>query len=170
MEAVRENSTSTLTREMNWPKHWLPKPWVLALHKKFSLLYLAKFANSFPDQETVNEWSSLWAEGLAGIDGEQVKFGLSYCAQKHEWPPTVAEFRACCEARPRAIASLPRQARIDPQEGIKRVAAITAKLQSKPIDGRAYWRRVLDNPTVTTATLQFAHEALANLSGGKEAA
>lgn len=171
METVaKRNSTSTPTPGASWPKNWLPKAWVLALHKKFSLLYLAKFANSFPDQETVDEWASLWAEGLSGIDGDQIKFGLSYCAQKHEWPPTCSEFLACCKALPKAVTALPAPTRIDREEGIKRVAQIASRLQSRPIDGRAYWSRVLSDPTINSRTRQFANEALAILNGEKEAA
>lgn len=137
----------------------------MALHKKFSLMYLQKFTSCFVDPGTVDEWAVLWAENLAGLSGNEIKFGLSYCAQKHEWPPTTAEFIACCKALPKAVTALPAPASIDRAEGIKRVAAIAAKLQSKPVDGRAYWNRVLSNPNINAMTMRFAIEALEILDG-----
>lgn len=38
----------------------------------------------------MNEWS----EGLTGITGDQIKFGLE--SWKNDWPPSMDEFRDCC--------------------------------------------------------------------------
>lgn len=156
-----ENSTYKPQAEKSWPTHWLPKPWVMALHKKFSLLYLQKFTSAFPDDETIDEWASLWAESLGGLDGDQIKFGLSYCAQRHEWPPTTAEFLACCKALPRATERLPYNPPIDRVAGSRRLAEIVAKLaepKSKPV---LHWRRVMATPGLPEISYRYAREALA---------
>lgn len=135
------------------------------------MMYLGKFTSSFQNQETIDEWCSVWAEGMAGLSGEQIKAGIAYCGQKHEWPPTMAEFRACCKTGPaKVFPKLPAPVGIDRHEGIKRVTAITAKLQSKHIGGNAYWNRVLSDPNTKQSTRQFATEALAILNGEKESA
>ena len=96
-----QNSTSTQRAGDCWPRHWMPKAWALALHRRLSMTYLTRFTSSFADEQTVNEWAAVWAEGLAGITGEQLKIGLVYSAQHHEWPPTCAEFLTCCKSRPK---------------------------------------------------------------------
>lgn len=169
VQGNRASSTYTPTGENSWPNHWLPKPWAVALHRKLSLAYLGKFANSFPDQETIDEWVVMWAEGLAGMDGEQIKHGLLYCQRNHEWPPTMGEFIAACKARPKPFVSLPAPSRVDSAEGIKRVANIVSRLRPKVTDGRAYWRAMLDDPTIKPETRRFATEALAILNGDTEA-
>jgi len=125
-----------------------------------SLLYLAKFTSSFPDQETVDEWASLWAEGLAGIDGEQIKFGLSYVAQKHEWPPTLAEFRACCEARPKPDVPLLPVVLVASERVHGIVAQVKEKMSQapKPV---LHWRKVLATPGLPEISYRYAKEALA---------
>lgn len=135
----------------------------MALHRKLSLAYLGNFSRSFPDQETIDEWVSMWGESLGGLDGEQVKHGLLYCQKNHPFPPTVGEFRAACEAKPKPHVAPPQHQGVGSAEGIKRVASIMSGLKNRPIDGRAYWRKIIDDPTTSAYTRQFAHEAMANL-------
>jgi len=80
---------------------------VLAIHKKFCLLYLTKFAASFPDDETLDEWCELWGAGLAGFSGEQIKEGLRRTALESQWPPTLSEFRGFCGLPQSAFPKLP---------------------------------------------------------------
>jgi len=108
----------------------------------------------------------MWAQSLAGIDGEEIKYGVEYCRANHKWPPTIAEFLIACKAKPKQFVSLPAP-RIDPEESTKRMAKIMSGLQVKSINGRAYWRKVLDDPTTNPYTRRFAHEALAILTGGQ---
>lgn len=131
----------------------------MALHKKFSLLYLQKFTSAFPDEETIDEWASLWAESLAGLDGDQIKFGLSYCAQKHEWPPTTAEFRACCLALPRAV---PKQivAPINKRVGAEKMAELLQFAMKMP-PPKEHWRNVLSTDGLPSISYRYAREALA---------
>lgn len=108
----------------------------------------------------MDEWASLWAEGLSGLDGEQIKFGLSYVATKHEWPPTMAEFRACCEARPKP-EPLRLPVKLIPAEQVHGIVAATkAKLTGlpKPIE---HWRKVLATTGLPDISYRYAKEALA---------
>lgn len=108
----------------------------------------------------------MWGQSLAGLQGNEIKHGVEYCRANHKWPPTIAEFIAACKSAPKPFVSLPSPKGISNEDGIKRVESVLKGLrQNKPIDGRAYWRKVLDDPTTKPGTRQFAHEALANLNG-----
>lgn len=155
-----ENSTHTPTAEASWPRNWLPKHWATALYRRFAMMYLGKFTSSFQNQETIDEWCSVWAEGMAGLSGEQIKAGIAYCGQKHEWPPTMAEFRACCKTGPaKVFPKLPA-----PRGGTDRsrevVAAINTISNGSKLIGAAYWRKVQNTPNLPQITYQFAKEAL----------
>ncbi len=67
------------------------------------MMYLEKFSRFFPDQETIDDWCATWGEGLAGITGEEIKYGLEIVVKQHQWPPTMGEFRACCKAAPKPV-------------------------------------------------------------------
>lgn len=158
-----ENSTHTHTHPKYWPENWLPKPWVMALHKKFSTLYQQKFSSCFPSQEAVDDWSEVWAEALAGFDGEEVKTGLDYCRDNHQWPPTCAEFKAACKSRPKPVLALPQPPR-DSEQGKRRIGEILGMLKSKPVDGKAYWNKVLETKGLPPISYEYAKKALHNLS------
>jgi hypothetical protein len=158
-----ENLTSTATQEKSWPENWMPKPWATALHRKFSMLYLQKFTSCFQDQETIDEWCECWAEALAGLEGAQIKAGLEYSRDHHIWPPTCAEFRAACKARPKAMIALP-PPKTDKEIGKRRVAEILSTLAgNKPVSGRAYWKKVLETKGLPESTYEFGRKALHNL-------
>ena len=94
-----ENSTFTAPAEKHWQEHWLPKAWLAALHKRLGLIYGQRFTSTFQRQETIDDWHEVWAEGLAGITAEQMRYGLSILRKTNaEWPPTMHEYRDCCKA------------------------------------------------------------------------
>ena len=158
-----ENSTYTPQVEKLWPEQWLRKSWAHALHGKFRMLYMTKFTSSFQDQPTIDEWCEVWAEALAGFDGDQIKIGLDYCKDNHQWPPTCAEFKAACKSRPKPMLALPEPPR-DSENGKRRIAEILGMLKSKPINGREYWAKVLATEGLPPDTYKFAHQALHNLN------
>jgi hypothetical protein len=135
----------------------------MALHKKFSTLYQQKFSSCFQSQEAVDDWSEVWAEALAGFDGEEVKTGLDYCRDNHQWPPTCAEFRAACKSCPKPVLALPQPPR-DSEQGKRRIGEILGMLKSKPVDGKAYWNKVLETKGLPAISYEFAHKALHNLN------
>ena len=158
-----ENSTYTPTHEKSWPENWMPKPWATALHKKFSLLYLQKFTSCFQDQEAVNDWCEVWGEALGGLEGEQIKAGLDYARDHHQWPPTCAEFKAACKSRPKATIALPGPPNTDTENGKRRVAEILATLKAKPVNGKEYWSKILATKGLPSISYEYAHKALHNL-------
>ena len=78
----------------------LPINWISALFLRFQAIYGHKFTSTIQGIEDIA--TTEWANGMAGITGEQIKSGLEKCAQKklqpgeQGWPPTLAEFRALC--------------------------------------------------------------------------
>ena len=158
-----ENSTYTPQVEKLWPEQWLRKSWAHALHGKFRMLYMTKFTSSFQDQPTIDEWCEVWAEALSGFDGDQIKIGLDYCKDNHQWPPTCAEFKAACKSRPKPMLALPQPPR-DSENGKRRIGEILGMLKSKPINGREYWAKVLATEGLPPDTYKFAHQALHNLN------
>ena len=158
-----ENSTYTPQVEKLWPEQWLKKSWAHALHGKFRMLYMTKFTSSFQDQPTIDEWCEVWAEALSGFDGDQIKIGLDYCKDNHQWPPTCSEFKAACKSRPKPMLALPQPPR-DSENGKRRIGEILGMLKSKPINGREYWAKVLATEGLPPDTYKFAHQALHNLN------
>ena len=159
-----QNSTSTRPAGDCWPKHWLPRHWAMALHRKFSLMYLSRFTSTFPDQETVLEWASLWAEHLSGLTGEQIKFGLDFCAQRLEWPPTTAEFRQCCEALPRPAPPRLDPPSIDRERALAAIARIKALIGTPRRPGKGWAEKIVARHArgmvVNDYALRLAREAL----------
>ena len=158
-----ENSTYTPQVEKLWPDHWLKKSWTLALHGKFRMLYMSKFTSCFPDQQTIDEWSEVWAESLSGLDAEEIKAGMDYCRDHHPWPPTCGEFRAACKSRPKPVLALPQPPR-DSEQGKRRIGEILGMLKSKPVDGKAYWNKILATRGLPVISYEYAHKALHNLN------
>ncbi|MFD2112038.1 hypothetical protein [Thiorhodococcus fuscus] len=39
-----------------------------------------------------------WAEGLAGLSGEDIRCGIAWVRANSGWPPSIAEFRSACRA------------------------------------------------------------------------
>jgi hypothetical protein len=97
-----ENSTFTPTRETNsqkpWNKEWLERSWIVALHKRFSAIYLQKFTSAFPDDECFEEWAGNWGETLKGCTGAQIKYALDRVGKESVWPPSSVEFYQLCQA------------------------------------------------------------------------
>lgn len=120
-------------------------------------MYMEKFSRFFPDQETIDDWCATWAEGLAGITGDEMKYGLEILARQHEWPPTLMEFRACCKAAP-----APHFPRIEaPKHGVTPHAqacmAEIARILAKPRRIDSWWKEVLELERQGKPTSVAAH-------------
>lgn len=82
----------------------LPINWISTLFLRFQSIYGHKFTSTIQGIEDIA--TTEWANGMAGITGEQIKCGLEKCAKKklnpgeQDWPPTLAEFRALCLPEP----------------------------------------------------------------------
>lgn len=73
----------------------MPIQWVSALFSKFQVRYGHKWVSVIEgiEETAVTEWS----QGLAGLTGEQIKFGLDNLTD--EWPPSLPAFRAACTGK-----------------------------------------------------------------------
>lgn len=66
--------------------------WVTALFKKLQARYGHKWSTAIEGIEKVAVTE--WAEGLAGLSGEQIKTGLD--TWDNDWPPSMPEFKNAC--------------------------------------------------------------------------
>jgi len=39
-----------------------------------------------------------WAEGLAGLSGDDIRCGIAWVRDNSDWPPSISEFRSACQA------------------------------------------------------------------------
>ena len=75
--------------------------WVTTLFAKFQARYGNKFSSCYPSTEVIKLAIAEWGEGLAGLEGTDVKRGLD--SWQGEWPPSLVEFKnACKEHRTKA--------------------------------------------------------------------
>jgi len=123
-----------------WRESWMKESWVRALHKRFSILYTAKFTSCFPDEETLDEWCQVWAQGLWSITAEQLAYAVEKVARECEWPPTVAEFRALCLSLPMPhVPSLPAPRRVKSEFAETQMAEIREMLANTRPAGN-WWK------------------------------
>lgn len=143
----------------------LPINWISALFLRFQAIYGHKFTSTIQGIEDIA--TTEWANGMAGITGEQIKCGLEKCAQKklqsgeQDWPPTLAEFRALClpervPAAHRDYIQLPR-----PKHAPEKMDEITPQLRAAvghngkrnsvmlPGEGYADYRRAYEQSGMT---------------------
>jgi len=161
-----ENSTSISPQGKVWPERWLKKSWIRGLYQKFSLLYLQRFTGNFPDEETIEEWCEVWAGGLSGMSGDQLRHGLGYVGQHSEWPPSIAEFRAACESLPKPVLpSLERPRGAATAHGLAQIAKINEMLAEGFRPPGKWWAhdimaRVERGERLLPVQIQYAMEAL----------
>jgi hypothetical protein len=61
------------------------------------------------------------------------------------------------------MLALPQPPR-DSEQGKRRIGEILGMLKSKPVDGREYWKNVLETKGLPAIAYEFAHKALHNLN------
>lgn len=76
----------------------LPSEWIERLFERLSARYGNKFAAMWAgiSPEAIKRE---WAEGLAGFSRDELVEGMRASLDR-EWPPNLAEFRACCRPAP----------------------------------------------------------------------
>ena len=142
-----ENSTPFSTSQKSLPRNWMQ-----ALHRKLSMIYMEKFTRFFPDDATVEDWMQTWGDELHDLTGEEIKYGLAVLAKDNPWPPTMAEFRACCKAAPKPY--------LPTLEAPKRVKSAHAEVCMAKI------RLMMENPR--KPGVWWKREVFNNLSLGKK--
>ena len=68
--------------------------WVDSIFKKMHGIYLNKWTSQFHSESDVDIARGEWAEGLAGMTGDQIKLALDKCRKEFVWAPSIAEFRS----------------------------------------------------------------------------
>ena len=173
-----ENSTFTPTRETNsqkpWNKEWLERSWIVALHKRFSAIYLQKFTSAFPDNECFEEWAGTWGESLKGCTGAQIKYALDRVGKEWVWPPSSVEFYQLCQAgkEPEPFLRLPPPKPLS-DVGVAAMAKIKEMLKQKPPSKDWAYRildRVKDGEIMAPIAIQWATEVVDGDMGRKAGA
>lgn len=104
----------------------LPAAWIDALFARLTVRYGAAFMRQY-EGIPLDAVKSDWAAVLGGFDGEDIKHALG--SLPADWPPTVMQFRALCNNRPRQDEPL----RIDgPPPDPARVAALIQRMVDAP--------------------------------------
>lgn len=98
-------STSSFARSEASPtsqqSRALPSAWIDRLFQRLGAYYGSRLAQLYVGQDMA-EVRQAWAEGLAGLTGEELAQGLRGCLRK-PWPPTMPEFRTLCLPDPEVI-------------------------------------------------------------------
>ena len=92
MDGNRITTGLSASMTNSWPGRELPDRWIDALFGKFSVIWMRTWAD-LVSKVDIDILRREWAEGLAGLSGEQVKLGIEICRAQSVWPPTIAEFR-----------------------------------------------------------------------------
>ena len=129
-----------------------------ALHKKMSMIYMEKFTRFFPDNSVVEDWIQTWGEELHNLTGEQIKHGLTVLARDNPWPPTMAEFRACCKAAPVPYKPMLQAPKHGHSPNAEACMAKIREMLSKPKKPGTWWaQEILDQAAIGK---RVSHRAL----------
>ena len=71
----------------------LPEHWTAALFKKFAMIYGPLWTSRLGTQQQTDDMLRVWAEGLHGLTGDEIKQGLA-CLP--DMPPSLPQFRHLC--------------------------------------------------------------------------
>lgn len=81
-------STSSSSQRQEQPGHWID-----ALFGKFAVIWPRDWAGIVERVGDVDLLKREWAEGLAGMTGDQMRAAIAHCRANLKWAPTIAEFR-----------------------------------------------------------------------------
>ena len=77
------------------PERGLPRKLVDRLLARFGRIWPTQFADVLR-ASTLDDLAHEWAEGLAGLQVDEIKRGIERAREACRWPPSIAEFRALC--------------------------------------------------------------------------
>ncbi len=82
--------------------------WVDALFARFARIWPRAWAKTLRAADR-DGMADEWAQGLAGLTGNEIAHGIGKARAECQWPPSIAEFRALCldgaNAEQRAFAA-----------------------------------------------------------------
>jgi hypothetical protein len=110
----------------------MKKSWSIRLHQVFKNMYAQKFSASFKDEAEIEGWIELWS-GL-NCDVESMQAALKILpTQFPDWPPTLGQFQALLQNKPKLLLPGPPVERTQPS--VEQAAALqkvaTAKLNPR---------------------------------------
>jgi len=143
----------------------------VALHKRFSAIYLQKFTSAFPDNECFEEWAGTWGESLKGCTGAQIKYALDRVGKEWVWPPSSVEFYQLCQAgkEPEPFLRLPPPKPLS-EVGQAAMAKIREMLKTKPPSKDWAYKildRVDDGEVLAPIAVRWAQEVVDDDMGRK---
>ena len=71
----------------------LREDWTAAIFKRFAIAYGPLWTSRMGTQQQTDEMLRVWAEGLHGLTGDEIKQGL---ASLPDMPPSLPQFRHLC--------------------------------------------------------------------------
>lgn len=71
----------------------LPESWIKAMFGRFALIWPRDWASIVERIDDLDALRQEWAEGLAGMSGDQIKTAIVHCRAHLFWSPSIAEFR-----------------------------------------------------------------------------
>ena len=149
----------------SWNPQWPKKSWMLALRNRLTAIY-GNGLTTLSDDANRSLWIETWAQGLSGVSGEQLRFGLEQAAKDTKsFPPTLGTFRSWCISTPKAQEALPKED-WESTEGHAEECMIKIKeMLSNPRPAGKWWAReilakVEAGGSVTMTQQRMAEEAL----------
>lgn len=73
----------------------ISQKWVDALFARFARIWPQSWAKTLRVANR-DGMADEWAQGLAGLTGNEIAHGIGKARAECQWPPSIAEFRALC--------------------------------------------------------------------------
>lgn len=109
----------------------LPKEWVERLFSRLQAIYGNRVTTMWADANP-QEVQSVWAEGLGGFVGDDLRDALTAMQSAYpDYPPTLPQFSALCrdarERRRQSVQKLPPPKTKAPAEAMRQMRELVAK-------------------------------------------
>ena len=110
----------------------MDRKWTVRLGQVFKNQYAQKFTSVFKDEDEINSWVETWSALECDVDS--MKAALKQLpVQFPDWPPTLGQFQALLQNKPKLLLPAPPLERTQPSAeqaaALERVA--TAKLNPR---------------------------------------
>ena len=119
------------------------------------------------DDESILLWSETWAQALAGVTGEQLKYGLELSMRTYlDFPPTLPQFKQSCLSMPKPYVALEAKQDWESTDGYAKecMAKISDVLAHPKKPGKWWAHAILKDQEagrpVTATQVRFAKEAI----------
>lgn len=111
------------------------RSWSVRLHQVFKSMYAQKFSSLFKDESEIEGWIDTWAQ--LDCDAESVQAALKQLpVQFPDWPPTLGQFQALLQNKPKLLLPGPPVERTQPSA---EQAAALQKVATAKLNPRMPW-------------------------------